>query len=151
MKYLIAVLLLCLMPSLVFAQASRINLSGLSPSAGILPVANLPVVDVAHGGTACIGVRSISSGASDSSITNECTIIWNSATATAKAQTIPACSSTLSGRTVKIKDKYGNASTYNITVTPVSGTIDGEVSLVLNSNKSTAILECDGGTNWMRM
>jgi hypothetical protein len=50
---------------------------------------------------------------------------------------------------VQIKDVYGNANTYNITITPVSGTIDGGAAFVLSSNKAAVTLQADGTSNWM--
>jgi hypothetical protein len=46
-----------------------------------------------------------------------------------------------------VKDKAGNAATYNATVYPSSGTIDGDASFVMNTDKQSAIFVFDG-TDW---
>jgi hypothetical protein len=51
------------------------------------------------------------------------------------------------GRVVRIKDIAGNAATYNITITPASGTVEGGTTYVLNANYGSVDLTCDG-TNW---
>jgi len=90
----------------------------------------------------------IASGASNTvSVTTNVLIGWNSATTSAKAQTIPA--PTTKDQIIVIKDIIGTAATYNITITPVSGTIDTTASLIMSSNKSSITLQADGISNWM--
>ena len=61
--------------------------------------------------------------------------------------TLPAAS-TNSGRVIKIKDGGGNSHSNNITITRAgSDTIDGNVSVVLESPYSGITLVCDG-SNW---
>lgn len=51
------------------------------------------------------------------------------------------------GRPLTIKDEDGNASSFNITIqvgNPQSGTIDGAVSLVLNTDRQSVTLVCNG-------
>lgn len=72
-------------------------------------------------------------------------------TASARTITLPAPSTT--GTTVNvgkfyiIKDTSGAAMTNNITVAPVSGTIDGQTSLVIANNFGWLAVFCDG-TAW---
>lgn len=51
------------------------------------------------------------------------------------------------GMTVVIKDVTGNAGTNNITITPISGLIDGASSVVISNNYNSLSLFCDG-INW---
>jgi hypothetical protein len=51
------------------------------------------------------------------------------------------------GQTVTIKDGAGNANTYNITITPAAGNIDGAATLVLNTAYAGATLMYNG-TIW---
>jgi len=62
----------------------------------------------------------------------------------AVAITLPANSA---GRLITIKDESGNASTNNITITPASGTIDGQANLVIAGNYVSYTLYCNG-SNW---
>lgn len=94
-------------------------------------------------------VRKITTGTSDSATTADGTIAWNSATTGAKAQTIYACSSAVSGATLTIKDEIGTGQTYNITITPASGTIDGDPNTSIAVDYGAVQLQCDGGSNWM--
>lgn len=55
----------------------------------------------------------------------------------------PACGS----RLVTIKDMKGNAASYNITIMPVTGTIDGFPTLVISSNYQSYTLLFNG-TGW---
>ena len=57
--------------------------------------------------------------------------------------TLPAASA---DRFVRIKDK-GNAQSNNITINPASGTIDGAVAILIDSNFASVTLVSDG-TNW---
>jgi len=91
--------------------------------------------------------RLISSGSSDTATNTDGSIGWNSASASAKTESIPA--PTQLGQNITIKDAYGNAGTYSITVTPVSGTIDGQANYVLDQNYEAITLVANGSTNWM--
>jgi hypothetical protein len=91
----------------------------------------------------------VTSGASNTvSATTNTFIGWNSATTSAKAQTIPSAATT-KDQIITVKDVYGTAATYNITVTPVSGTIDGQADFVISSNKAAYTFQADGTSNWM--
>lgn len=94
--------------------------------------------------------RTITTGANDTATTSDGTISWNSATASAKTETIYGCNSSVSGRVLIIKDEKGTASTLPITISPASGSIEGIGSYVLTSNGQAVQLQCDGSTsNWM--
>jgi hypothetical protein len=60
------------------------------------------------------------------------------------AITLPAGSA---GRVIIVKDESGNASVNNITITPASGTIDGQASLVISANYASYSLY-SSGSNW---
>lgn len=60
------------------------------------------------------------------------------------AITLPA---NTAGRIIAIKDESGNASVNNITITPASGTIDGQANLVIAGNYVSYTLYCNG-SNW---
>lgn len=49
------------------------------------------------------------------------------------------------GDTTVIKDKKGDAATYNVTIMPTGGTIDGAASIVLNRNNQSYTLKYVGG------
>ena len=58
--------------------------------------------------------------------------------------TLPAVGT---GKMLTIKDESGNAATYNITLVPASGTIDGQATEVIQGNYE-AISLYSNGTNW---
>ncbi len=58
--------------------------------------------------------------------------------------TLPASANNL---LIHLKDATGNARANNITISPASGTIDGAASLVIDSDRGSVLLACDG-TNW---
>lgn len=108
----------------------------------------------ATGGGAAGGqgtVRQITSGVTDTVFSSDVTLAWDSATNGAKTSTLFACAPSLSGRVFFFKDERGNSSTYPIYISPVSGTVDGQVNYVLNSDLSSVTLQCDGVDNWMVM
>lgn len=53
----------------------------------------------------------------------------------------------VAGRTLMIKDESGGAQANNITVSPQSGTIDGESSIVIGKNYGSVLVYSDG-SNW---
>ena len=63
--------------------------------------------------------------------------------------TLPAKSSS-SGRVLVFKDVLGNASSNNITIDgDSSDTIDGSATYVINTNKQSVTMVCDGINGWM--
>ena len=69
-------------------------------------------------------------------------------TAAVRTITIPTASSVNLGKSYLIKDTSGGASTNNILITPVSGTIDGSSSLVIVTNYGF-LQVYSNGTNWL--
>ncbi len=67
--------------------------------------------------------------------------------AATSAVTLPAVAADIF---VRIKDKLGSSNTYNITVTPASGTVDGAANDVISSNFASVVYVCDG-TNWFKL
>lgn len=94
-------------------------------------------------------IRVVASGTTDISSSADGTIAWNSSSAAPKTDTIYACTLQFQGRLLTVKDEIGTASTYPITLSPASGTIDGTASYVLPVNKQSATLQCDGASNWV--
>ena len=130
----------------VIGVTSYGGLSGVSEFFTTQQIANLG----GGGGSGTGGQTSsliVSTGLSDTFGSTDVLVAWNSAAASAKAETIPAPTSL--GRTITVKDEYGNAATYNITLTPVSGTIDGVAKFVMSANKQSVTLVADGTSNWM--
>lgn len=66
---------------------------------------------------------------------------------TSVARTINLIATPVTGTTYRIKDNVGTAATFNITITPAAGTIDGAASLVVNSNWGSVDV-CYNGTSW---
>jgi hypothetical protein len=94
--------------------------------------------------------RRITTGSSDAAGANDQTIVWASVTAAAKAESIPACSTSVRAD-IFVKDEQGTAATYNITITPTSGTIEGAATYVISTAKGAVRLRCDGAGNYMVM
>jgi hypothetical protein len=69
-----------------------------------------------------------------------------------KTVTLPSAAG-FTGRLLTIKDKFGNCSNYNITVSPLAGdTIDGSSSNYILSNSGAAVsLVSDGVNRWMTL
>lgn len=94
-------------------------------------------------------VRVISSGSSDTVLSSDHTVAWNSATASQKTQALPTCSSGNAGRELAFKDQKKTASTYAIILTPASGTIEGGATYAINYNGQSLTIQCDGVSDWM--
>ncbi|WP_437871510.1 hypothetical protein ACSD7O_24720 [Methylorubrum extorquens] len=97
------------------------------------------------------GLRTVSTstGAPDTMLATDSTIVVNKSASSPTAVTALACSSTYKGRTIVVQDGKGDAATNNITITPASGTINGTLSKVINTAYGFARMQCDGGTNWL--
>ena len=89
--------------------------------------------------------RGVSDNATD---TLNTTVKWTSPAAAAKAETLPACNPAAKALTILVKDGAGTASTYPITVTASSGTIDGGASYALNVSRMAVPFQCDGVNDW---
>ena len=67
----------------------------------------------------------------------------------ARVITLPSAASVSEGRFYIIKDETGTANTNNITINRAGAdTIDGEISLVVDSDFASAILVSDGTSKW---
>lgn len=97
-------------------------------------------------GALCPG-RTIPSGASDTATTSDCLVRWNSSTASAKTETIPACNSGNNGFEITVTDEAGTAGTYNITVTPASGTVLLDTGYLMPVGFWSVTLRCDGANS----
>lgn len=77
-------------------------------------------------------------------------VVLGVSTAAARTITLPSAALVAAGRIYMIKDLTGNAETNNITILPDGlDSIDGTVSLTLNSNYGSAFLITDGVNRWM--
>jgi hypothetical protein len=97
--------------------------------------------------------RRITSGSSDTSTAADFQngIVWKSAAASNKTETLPACVAGLGGRWVMVADEQGTAAAYPITVTAAAGTVYSNSSgYQITSNYGAAVFVCDGAaTNWI--
>ena len=83
-------------------------------------------------------------------VPDDVTIAWNAPDTSAKTMTLPAPSLMVVPNRIFIKDKIGNAGTYNITLTITgAGTIEGASSFVMNLNNQCLVLENDGSGNYV--
>jgi len=94
-------------------------------------------------------IVSVPSGTTNTAASADLTVIWNSSSTGTKNQTIPAAASGNAGEDIVIKDGIGTAGTYNIVITPVSGTIDGASAIAITANKNSLTLRSDGAGNWV--
>ena len=94
--------------------------------------------------------RQIVAGAADTATIHDHYIDWSSATASAKAETIPGCNAGNAGLELYIDDEAGTAGTYNITITPASGQINYSTSYVMTGTNGHSVhVHCDGVQNWV--
>lgn len=93
-------------------------------------------------------VRVLMSGASDTASAGDA-VYWNKTSGSVSAQTIPSCVSAIKGQMVAVVDEKGDSATNNITITPAAGTILGSANFVINSGNGSAVLQCDGTSNWV--
>ena len=98
-------------------------LSNGAPSGETEPVTTQQIANLSSGGGAVLTQKTISSGSTDTETSGNMLILWNSATASNKTQTIPTSSGSM--KTFIISDIYGTAGQYPITTSPVSGSIIG--------------------------
>lgn len=90
-------------------------------------------------------LRNIAAGATDTITSNDAngSVAWNSATTSAKTETLPACSVPVNGFTVAVKDEAGTASTYPITISGAQN-IEQWAYYVMNFNQQSVTLQCNG-------
>jgi hypothetical protein len=91
-----------------------------------------------------IGHRTTVADAAYTTLSTDYIVAYTSLTA---ARTVTLVSSPTTSIEQIIKDESGNAGTYNITVQPASGTIDGSSTKVINANSGVLRLYYAGG-NW---
>lgn len=95
-------------------------------------------------------LRTVSSGTTDTASSADGTIAWNSSSTSAKTESLYSCSSSAKGLQVTVKDEYGSAGTYNISIAPAgSDTIDAATSYYLAFNYQSATFQCNGAGNWL--
>lgn len=115
------------------------------------------LVVTGSGGTGgLIGIRPISTGASDFATAADFpaiggqAIFWNSATAAAKTEHLPACTAGLTAGLGTIVDEYGTAGTYHITLTPNgTDTINSASTFPMNFSQQSTTIQCNGSGNWV--
>lgn len=77
-------------------------------------------------------------------------IVWRSATASTKSLSIKGCATANLGYVVRVLDKQNTATTYPITVTPTTGTINGSATATISMNRGSLDLICDAAnTDWV--
>lgn len=93
-------------------------------------------------------LRTIASGTTDSvsSADQNGTVAWNSNSTSAKTESLFACTALISGFNVTIKDEFGTAGTYPITISSASN-IDGMSGYIMAFNYQAVRLQCDGSTS----
>lgn len=103
------------------------------------------------GGTLTPLLRVIASGTTDTALTTDGTIAWNSSSASGKTETLYACNTGNNGKFFYIKDAIGTAGTYPITIAPNgSDTIDGSTLFIMSFNHQAVALQCLGAAaSWM--
>lgn len=90
--------------------------------------------------------RLITGGSAHTVMNNDGVIGWNSPVALAKTETLGQ--GVFPGQEVEIKDVYGNAGTYNITISASGCTIDNAANYVINGNLGSVRFKWDGSSNW---
>ena len=95
--------------------------------------------------------RQVNTGCSDTATIHDHFVDWNSASACAKAQAIEGCTWQISGHETVINDVANTAGTYNIVITPQSGTINNAASYAINGTTTGHVgrIHCDGVSNWV--
>src|SRR6185437_10370337 len=77
-------------------------------------------------------------------------LLVTSAATGAKSIAAPACTALLDGYYMGVSDEVGTSGTYNDTITPASGTINGASTYVLNANGTGVVFRCYGAAaNWI--
>ena len=110
---------------------------------GFINQESLSTWKIASGGL----MRIITSGYTDNMVLSDNFIVWNSDSAHAKSQSL--LPGAFAGQEIVIKDAYGSAFTYNITVTGLGCTIDKSATYTLGKGYQSLGLKWDGTSNWM--
>lgn len=95
-------------------------------------------------------LRNITTGTTDTMVSADEIINWNSSSSSAKTETLLTCNASNKGLQYIVKDGKGDGATNNITLSAPSGTtIDGTSSKVINTNSGFVRMSCDGVSNWL--
>ena len=116
------------------------------PAVGTTPITFLLQTAAA---AAAPGFRYVIGVATDTATATDGTIAWSSSFVGAKTQNIPGAAAIPKGQSLTIKDSYGDANVNNITITPASGTIEGQASFVMDIRNQSISLQSDGVSNWV--
>jgi hypothetical protein len=117
------------------------------PDGSTLTISNGLLGATSHDGI----TRTVASGVTDTATTADGTIVWNSATSSAKTETLPQCTSSASvaGHTFWVKGAKGDEATNNITVQATGGsTFDGNAHAILNVAYAAYGFQCDGSSTY---
>jgi hypothetical protein len=101
------------------------------------------------GGSSVDAVVSVTSGSSHTLTVYSTTVEWNSNSGLAKSQSVIGAGPSNTGKTITIKDSYGDAASHPITITPTSGTIDKQPTITVNTNGGSLTLRSDGVSDLM--
>jgi hypothetical protein len=133
-----------------------INSYGGLPSPGIEFIVNGVVYPFPGSGGSSATGYTVASGnvdtVSPSAITGDTlTVLWNSASATAKTENLPVCNGALAWKTVRVVDQIGTASaTYPIITVPNGAdSIRGLPSWPLNFGYDVTDFQCNGSGFWV--
>lgn len=91
-------------------------------------------------------VRVMNEGDSTTTTTSDCMLAVNKITGSATGVTLNV--SPFAGQVLVIKDAKGDASTFNITITPSMGNIDASATYVINTDYGSVRLVYTG-TQWV--
>ena len=97
-------------------------------------------------------IRVIAAGLTDTVVASDGplgTVAWNSATTGAKTERLLGCVTLYKGYVITIVDEKGTASTYPITIVPITGTINGTNSWPIYNSYGAFTFTCDGVSNWI--
>jgi hypothetical protein len=103
----------------------------------------------AGGGGAILNARQIVTGTTDSGITADGIIFWDSASTGAKTETLYTCNAGTKGYSIVVADEIGTAGTYPINIVAAGGnTIFGVAQAPVQANFGSTKVICDGVSNW---
>lgn len=94
-------------------------------------------------------IRVVTAGGAVTVSATDYTVVINKTSGAATAVSLPTPSTANTGQVFRIKDGKGDAGTNNITITPVSGLIDGVSNYVIATNKDYVTVQSDGSNYWI--
>ena len=92
-------------------------------------------------------LRVAQSVTADAMVAGDGLIIWNQQGTGPRAETLLAASSVPNDYRVTVKDGFGDSAIYPITSTPISGTVDGGASGVINVRKGSLTFAANSAAN----